>query len=219
MSRGPLPADRLAEDYRAAGFAGRLRPGSRPALIVVDPARAYTDTSSSLYAAAEEAVAAMVGLLASARGVAIPVFFTRVLYRADGRDGGLFFAKVPALKCFVAGSDLGDWIQGLEPGDDDVVVTKQYPSAFFGTSLASTLSALRVDTVLVAGFSTSGCVRATALDALQHGFVPLVVREAVGDRQRGQHEANLVDIQAKCGEVLSLDEVRTYLGSICSTRP
>ena len=87
------------------------------------------------------------------------------------------------------------------------MITKQYASAFFGTTLASTLTALGVDTLLIAGVSTSGCIRATALDACQHGFIPLVVRDAVGDRHPAPHEANLFDLQAKYAEVVSLDTV------------
>jgi nicotinamidase-related amidase len=94
------------------------------------------------------------------------------------------------------------------------VVTKQYASAFFGTTLASQLKALGVDTVLIAGVSTSGCVRATAVDACQHGFVPLVVRDAVGDRHPGPHEANLFDLQAKYAEVVDLEAAAAYLASL-----
>jgi nicotinamidase-related amidase len=102
---------------------------------------------------------------------------------------------------------------GLEPLPDETVITKQYASAFFGTSLSSTLVALRIDTLLICGVSTSGCVRATAVDACQAGFIPLVVRDAVGDRAAGPHEATLFDLQAKYAEVVSLDGALTYLGT------
>jgi maleamate amidohydrolase len=132
----------------------------------------------------------------------VPVVFTNVVYRAGGLDGGLFFRKVPALKAFLEGSPLGAFPPSLQPEPGELVVSKQYPSAFFGTSLASTLRAQNVDTVVIGGFSTSGCVRASALDALQNGFAPFVVSDACGERERRPQEANLFDIQAKIGEVV-----------------
>lgn len=134
------------------------------------------------------------------------MLFTCVVYDESGRDGGRFFQKIPALRCFVKGSPLGAFASGVEPQSDETVIVKQYASAFFGTSLASTLTALCVDTVMVTGFSTSGCVRATTLDALQHGFSPLVIRGACGERDPRPHEANLFDLQAKYAEVI--DEKR-----------
>jgi nicotinamidase-related amidase len=139
-----------------------------------------------------------------------------VVYQPGGRDGGVFFRKVPALSCFEAGAhpDLAAFAEGLDPAPGETVISKQYASAFFGTSLSSTLTALGVDTVLIAGLSTSGCVRASAVDCCQHGFVPVVVREAVGDRAPGPHEANLFDLQAKYAEVANLATVRQYLKSL-----
>jgi nicotinamidase-related amidase len=139
-----------------------------------------------------------------------------VEYQAGGRDGGVFFRKVPALQCFEAGvhPELAAFAAGLEPLAGETVVTKQYASAFFGTSLASTLTALGVDTLLIAGVSTSGCVRASAVDACQHGFIPLVVRDAVGDRHPAPHEANLFDLQAKYAEVVGLELALQYLQRI-----
>ena len=141
------------------------------------------------------------------------MIFTNVEYQADGIDGGHFFRKDPALNAFVKGSPLGAFPATLQPGPRDVVVTKQYASAFFGTSLASTLHAQGVDTVLITGFSTSGCVRATALDALQHGFIPLVVRDACADRHAAPHEANLFDLQAKYAEVIGEQDAVALLGN------
>ena len=120
---------------------------------------------------------------------------------------------MPALKCFESGlhPELAAFAPGLEPRAGETLITKQYASAFFATSLASTLTASGIDTVLIAGVSTSGCIRASAVDACQYGFIPLVVREAVADRAPGPHEANLFDLQAKYAEVVSLEEVRGYL--------
>jgi len=128
-----------------------------------------------------------------------------------GVDGGLFFKKVPSLACFEEGSPLGALHHATQPEPGEVVVTKQYASAFFGTSLASMLRALDVDSVVVTGLSTSGCVRASATEAIALGFVPVVVREAVGDRDSAVHEANLYDLQLKYAEVRSEAEVHDWI--------
>ena len=206
----------LSADYAAAGFGGRLPFGTRPALLIVDVCNAYLDPASPLYAGVESALASNIRLVDAARAAGLPVVFTRVLYTADGADGGLFYRKVPALKAYLPGSPLSDFPAGFGPRDDEVVVTKQYASAFFGTSLAATLNAMRVDCVLITGFSTSGCVRASALDALQNGFAPFVIRDACGDRAEGPHESNLFDLQAKYAEVI--DE-RAALDFMASPRP
>jgi maleamate amidohydrolase len=187
----------------AGAFDGHLPFGNRPALLIVDFVMAYLDPTSSLYANVEDALASNERLLAAARAAGIPVIFTKVEYSPGGADGGLFYRKVPALKHFVKGSPLGAFPPSLQPQQTELVVTKQYASAFFGTPLASTLTALGIDTLLITGLSTSGCVRASALDALQHGFAPFVVREACGDRHPAPHEANLFDLQAKYAEVIS----------------
>jgi len=193
----------LDGDYERAGFRGTLRWGERPAVIVVDVCRAYLDPSSVLYAGVEDAVESAARLVDAARDSGAPVIFTRVEFAPGGTDGGLFFQKVPALASFVRGNPLADFVERPRPTPDEVVVTKQYASAFFGTSLASTLRTLGVDTAVICGLSTSGCVRATALDALQHGFVPVVVADACGDRHPDPHHANLFDLQSKYAEVVS----------------
>ena len=187
----------------SGAFDGRLTPGERPALLIVDVVTAYLDPASPLYAGVEDALAVNERLLAAARTAEIPVVFTNVIYQPGGADGGLFYRKVPALRVFDRGSPLGAFPPSLQPRDDETIVTKQYASAFFGTSLASTLRARGVDTVLITGFSTSGCVRATALDALQNAFVPLVIADACGDRHAAPHGANLYDLGAKYAEIVS----------------
>jgi len=194
--------DDLDADYAKAGFGGHLRFGQRPALLVVDVVAAYLDPASPLYLGGAEAVACVARLIAACRAKSIPVVYTQVVYSSGGRDGGLFYQKVPALKAFDAGSPLGVIPAEIAAQPEDVIVTKQYASAFFGTSLASTLAAMKVDTVMIGGFSTSGCVRATTLDALQHGFAPFVVRQACADRDPRPHESNLFDLQAKYAEVI-----------------
>ena len=203
--------DGLVEDYRQAGFSNRLGFGQHPALVVVDFCQAYLDPDSPLYAGVEDARESCKRLLAAARTAQVPVLHTRVEFQPGGADGGIFFRKVGALECFVRGNPLGNYGEGLEPADDEVVVVKQYASGFFGTSLASTLTSLGTDTLIITGVSTSGCVRATALDACQHGFIPIVVRDACGDRDQRVHEANLFDLDAKYADVVSEQEVLDYL--------
>ena len=206
----------LADNYARGGFGKSLQFGRRPALLVIDFVRAYLVKTSPLYAGVEQARADCEILLRAARAAGIPVLHTNVVYQPGGRDGGVFFRKVPALKCFEQGAhpELAAFAEGLEPVAGETVISKQYASAFFGTSLAATLTSMQIDTVLIAGLSTSGCIRASAVDCVQHGFVPVVVREAVGDRAPGPHEANLFDLQAKYAEVVDLATVQRYLKSL-----
>lgn len=208
----------LAADYRGAGFNQRLGFGERPALAVIDFVAAYFVESSPLYAGCEAALDAGIRVLEAARAAAIPVIHTRVEYSKGGANGGVFYRKVGALENLQQGSPLGAFAGGIVPREDEVVVTKQYASAFFGTSLSSTLAAMGIDTLIMVGVSTSGCIRASALDACQHGFIPIVVREAVGDRDPRPHEANLFDIDAKYGDVVSEAEVMDYLHRIGNRR-
>ena len=214
-------SESLQDNYARGGFGQSMPWGRRPALLVIDFVRAYLVPGSPLYAGVEQARADCETLLRAARKAGIPVLHTRVEFQPGGRDGGVFFRKLPALACFEAGRhpELAAFAEGLEPVAGETVITKQYASAFFGTSLASTLTALGVDTLLIAGLSTSGCVRASAVDACQHGFVPVVVREAVGDRAPGPHEANLFDINQKYGDVLANDEVVAYLEGLPAQAP
>lgn len=192
----------LAENY-AGTYSGRLEPGRKPALLLVDMVTAYLEPSSPFYCAtATDAAGTAARLLRAARRAGRLVVFTRVEYVPGGDNGGLFYRKVPALAAFDRGSPLGRFPQALTPLVREPVMTKQYPSAFFGTGLADLLRAQGVDTLLIAGYSTSGCVRASALDALQHGFAPFVVRDACADRHAQPHEQNLFDLQAKYAEVI-----------------
>ncbi len=200
----------ITANYTGA-FDGSLPFGKRPALIVIDMVEAYLQPGSPLYAGIEDAVASAARLAAVARQCGAPVIFTNVEYQPGGADGGVFFRKVPALKVFEKGSPLGAFPQQLSPEDGDFVITKRYASAFFATHLAATLTSLGVDTLLITGVSTSGCVRATALDTCQSGFLPFVVRDACGDRHPGPHEANLFDLQAKYAEVISEETATAHL--------
>lgn len=205
-------ADDLAGNY-AGAFDGSLPFGKSPALVIVDMVRAYFDPQSPLYLGGEDVLASNQRLLAAARAAGVPVVFTNVEYAPGGVDGGVFYRKVPALSVFQQGSPLGEFLPDLAPQAGEVVITKRYASAFFATHLASTLTALGVDTVLITGVSTSGCVRATALDACQSGFLPFVVRQACGDRHPAPHEANLFDLQAKYAEVIDEDAAIAHLSA------
>src|SRR5919107_4828558 len=167
--------------------------------------RAYFTPGSPFDLGSAAAVEGCAALLGSARSAGIPVLHTRVRYNADLSDGGLFVRKVPALALLA--SDLGEFVPELTPAPGEVVVVKQYASAFFGTSLAATLTAKGIDTTVIAGVSTSGCVRASATDALQHGFRPVVAADACGDRTAAVHDANLFDLQAKYADVTTVAEV------------
>jgi maleamate amidohydrolase len=209
------PADTadLAANY-APAFAGHLPFGKRPAVLIIDVVMAYLDPASPLYAGVEAALASCERLVGAARAAGVPVIFTNVSYAPGGADGGVFYRKVPALRLFEQGSPHGAFPPSLQPAAGELVVTKHYASAFFATALAPTLVALGIDTLLIGGFSTSGCVRASALDACQHGFLPFVVREACGDRHAAPHEANLFDLQAKYAEVIGEAEAVSRLASL-----
>ncbi|MQA81710.1 MAG: isochorismatase family protein [Streptosporangiales bacterium] len=196
----------LLGDYAASGFRGRLGCGRSPAVLVVDVVQAYLVDGSPLRAPVEDAVAAAARLVEAGRDAGVPVLFTRVSYRPGGVDGGLFWRKIPALRVFEEGKPLGAPAAGLQPRADELVVTKQYASAFFGTSLTASLTAAGIDTLLVCGLTTSGCIRATATDAIQCGFRPLVVADACGDRDPRLHEANLLDLDAKYADVIPSTE-------------
>ncbi len=206
-------AETLQQNYEKGGFGHHLIPGAKPVLLIVDFVQAYLAVDSPLYAGVEDAHVAAIRLLQAARAASMTIVHTNVEYQPGGRDGGVFFRKVPALVCFERGanSKWAAFARGLEPVAGETVITKQYASAFFATPLASMLAALGVDTVIIAGVSTSGCVRATAVDCCQHGFIPLVVREAVGDRAPGPHESNLFDLQAKYAEVISQAAAENYI--------
>ena len=202
------------ENYKGV-FDTKVGFGKRPALLVIDFMRAYTDETSPFFAAGVvDAVAETVVLLDLARTQGIPVVHTRVEFHASGVDGGLFVQKVPALRKLVAGEPMGEPDPLTAPLEHELVIVKNYASSFFGTSLAATLTSLGVDTILLTGCSTSGCIRATAIDGIQNGFRVIVPRECVGDRHQAPHESNLFDINAKYGDVVSSAEVIDYLNNL-----
>lgn len=197
----------LDQDYAAAGFGKKLGWGNSPVLLVIDFLEAYLRPDSPMYAGVEDELEVTERILKAAREAGLPIIYTRIEYAPDGRDGGHFFRKIEGLKHLVKGNPLAEISGRIRPEKGDLIVTKQYASSFFGTSLASTLASSRIDTVVMVGLTTSGCVRATALDALQHGFIPIVVADACGDRDQRIQEANLLDLRAKYADVLDSAEV------------
>jgi maleamate amidohydrolase len=202
-----------------AGFHGRIGLGPRPALIVVDVNVGFTDPASPLVCDLDDCVAAIAILLDAFRRAELPVVYTTVAYDAAGKErAAVFLEKVPALLTLEAGSRWTEIDPRIAPEAGEPVLTKLFASAFFGTALAAILEESRRDTVVVTGASTSGCVRATAVDALQHGYRVVVPRKAVGDRNPGAHEANLYDIDAKYGDVVTLDEVLEHVAQLEGAR-
>lgn len=211
---GQRHAEDLSADYAGAGFGGALGWGEKAAVVVVDVCTAYLDPESPLYAGVEAARDAVASLVAGARAAGVPVVWTRVTYRPDGSDGGVFYRKVASLSVFAEGaSRFGEFPAEVGPEPGEAVYSKQYPSAFFGTTLAEDLHAAGVDTVVLCGFSTSGCVRASCVDAMSYGFVPVVVPEACGDRDDRPHDQAIFDMGAKYGEVLPLTATLTHFTS------
>jgi nicotinamidase-related amidase len=197
---------------RHEGFHGRAGFGRRPALLVIDVNVGFTDPASPLVCDLDGVVAAIGRLLDEARRAQLPVVYTTVSYtEGDKIAAAAFIEKVPALLTLEAGSRWVDIDPRLAPLPHEPVLNKLFASAFFGTPLSSLLAAAGCDSVIVTGASTSGCVRATAVDALQHGYRPIVPRDAVGDRNPAAHEANLYDIDAKYGDVVSLDDALGHL--------
>lgn len=198
--------------YAAGGFAHRAEPGTRPALVVVDLVLAFTDPASPLACAADGAVTATAELLARFRAAGWPVVFTTVVYDEAGATAAAqFLDKVPALSIMTADAP---WVRvdpRLAPREGEPVVSKLFASSFFGTNLATMLTSAGADTVVVTGASTSGCVRATVVDAMQYGYRVVVVEEGVADRARGAHDASIADMQAKYAEVLPLTATMQWL--------
>ena len=207
----------MAQATAATNYAGvwdnRLGFGRKTALLVIDLPQGYTLKGAPLFApGVVKAVAEMPTLLKLARAKKMPIIHTRVLYNpSDFADGGVWIKKAPVLKSLVPGNKYAQFCKDVEPKKGELVIVKNYASCFFGTSLAATLTAMGVDTVLITGCTTSGCIRASAVDAVQNGFRPIVIRECVGDRHDGPHEANLFDINAKYGDVVSKTDAMQYI--------
>jgi maleamate amidohydrolase len=203
-----------AADNYANVYDTRIGFGHKPALILVDFVEAYFDKSCDLYAGVDDTLASAIRVRDAARKARILIIYTNVVYHKSGINGGRFYQKAAPLRYFLEGSPMGAWPKGLVPSDNELVISKQYPSAFFATSLASTLHAAGIDTAIITGLTTSGCVRATCVDACSNGFIPIVVEQACGDRHDDPHNANLFDMNAKYGDVISEQEIIKFLGEL-----
>jgi maleamate amidohydrolase len=198
--------------YRQQGFATPLGLGQAPAVLVIDFVLGFTDPAHFGGGNIGEAITRTKELLAIARAQGWPVAHTRVVYADDGSDCGSFTLKVPALRKLTETNPLSQIVEEVAPLPGEVVIRKRHASAFFGTDLASWLAFRRIDTVLVAGCTTSGCVRASVIDASAHNLRPIVVTDCVGDRAIGPHEANLFDMGQKYADLMSVEELRATLG-------
>lgn len=200
--------------HERSGWGRRLTWGCRPAIVVVDLMVAFTDDTYALGSDLTPQVEATGHLVTNARRArpSVPVIWTTIGYHANLSDAGVWADKCSGLGDLVRGSPAVELDARLPVHRDDTVIEKQGASAFFGTNLASVLVHRGVDTVIVCGASTSGCIRATAVDAMQYGFVCVVPEECVGDRSRVQHDSNLFEIDAKYGDVCSLGAVVDFLG-------
>jgi len=202
------------QKYQVAGIGATAGAGTRPALLIVDFCLGMTSPASPLGLDADAAIEATGQLLEVFRQKDLPIAFTTVRYTKGCKDGGAFVRKIPTLRVFEEGGKWSDLDPRLPNLPHEPVINKRFASAFFGTNLASLFTVEKVDTVIVTGCSTSGCVRASALDALQSGFMVIVPRECVADRAPDVHNANLFDLNAKYADVVSVTEVLDYLRHI-----
>ena len=205
------------DSYVKKGFAARVGFGEKPALLVIDMIRAFTDTRSPLGAKLEPQIEAIGRLLAVAREKDIPIIFSTVAYDPDLQEAGLWLRKIPSVKILVEGSEWVEVDERLGRRPREMLLVKKYASCFFGTDLATRLVSRKVDTLLVTGCTTSGCVRASAVDACSLGLHTIVVEEAVGDRAELPHIANLFDIDAKYGDVVGIGSAVDYLEALPSS--
>jgi nicotinamidase-related amidase len=180
--------------------------GNSPALVVVDMCRGFIDPSSPLGFECDELIEANIRLVSKFREKNLPVIFTTTLYR-DEFEASVFRSRLPDLNILKPGSEEISFLETLSPNKDEKLIEKKFASAFFETSLANHLNQIQVDSVIVSGVTTSGCVRATALDSLQNNFLTIVAEDCVGDRDLNAHQANLFDLQAKYADVLHSDTI------------
>ncbi|UGS39153.1 isochorismatase family protein [Capillimicrobium parvum] len=198
--------------YSERGFGGRQGAGERPCLVVIDMNYGFTDPESPLHCDTDDAVASIARLLDAAREAGAPVAFTTLEYDEGAKQvAKAFIAKSPGLLVLAPGTRWPQIDERIAPREGEPLLYKLFASAFHGTPLAAMLTSHGCDTVIVTGASTSGCVRATAVDALQHGYRVIVPREAVADRAPGAHDASLTDIDAKYGDVVGTDEAVAIL--------
>jgi maleamate amidohydrolase len=201
-----------AEFFAERGFGQRIGFGDRPALIIIDILKAFTDPNAPLGADLEPQVAAITPLLAAAHARGAPVIFSSVRYDdSDVRDAGIWARKMKGVTSLQADGKGWELDPRLDFRKGDIMLYKKYASCFFGTDLVPKLLTASVDTLIITGCTTSGCVRATAVDACQNGFRPMVVREGVGDRSAAAHAQSLFDLDAKYADVVGIEDTLNYL--------
>lgn len=201
--------------FRERGFGQKLGFGANPVLLVVDFANAFTDPASPLGGNLDAPLAQANRLVDAAHAASVPVIFTLVWYEEENqRDGGIFAKKQTGARHLKAGTRAVQLDERLHRAPGDAILVKKYASCFFGTDLVPRLLSHGADTLIITGCSTSGCVRATAIDACQNGFRPMVVREAVGDRSKAAHEQSLFDLQTRYADVVGMDETLAYLQAL-----
>ena len=208
------------EFFRRRGFGIKIGFGERPALMIIDMLKGFTDPKMPLGASLDKEIEAQKPLLDVAHARDIPVIFSTVVYdEPDIKDAGIWALKQKGARTLTAGSEAVKIDARLDMAPKDILLVKKYASCFFGTDLVARLNSRRIDTLVITGCTTSGCVRATAVDAVQNGFRPMVVREAVGDRSQAAHDQSLFDLNAKYADVVSLDETLQYLSTVGHNRP
>jgi nicotinamidase-related amidase len=207
--------DRDEKLFQERGFHRRVGLGGSPALIIIDMQKGFTNPNATLGSNLDAQVEAITPLLEVAHERKIPVFFTACVYDdPDLKDAGIWINKIGGLQTLRAGTENVEIDQRLDVRSGDAMLRKKYASSFFGTDLNSQLTAQRIDTLIITGCTTSGCVRATAVDSCQSGFRPIVVQEAVGDRSAAAHEQSLFDLDAKYADVMSLQDVLSYMRTV-----
>ncbi len=204
---------RTFDDYRRKGLAARCGFGARPVLLIVDFINGFTDPSTPLGGLLGHEIQETAKVLDAFRRADLPVIYTTIAYRSDLRDAGMWIKKVPSLEILKQGTTMVEIDDRIRPRPGETVIEKKQASAFFGTDLDARLKARGIDTIVMTGCTTSGCIRASAIDSIQHGYHTAVVAGAVGDRAHGPHEANLLDIDAKYGDVITTAEALGYVAS------
>ena len=199
--------------YEKQNFGNLSGIGESPALLIVDFVNGFTDPEQFGGGNIQDAIYKTVDLLAFARAHNMPVAMTRVVYSDDGSDNGIFCVKAPGLKGLTEDAHISQIVDELAPAKGEYVIRKTQPSGFFGTNLAGWYNSKGVDTVLVTGCTTSGCVRASVIDAMSYNFRTVIVTDGVGDRAIGPHEANLFDMGQKYGDLMSVSEIISVISN------
>jgi len=193
------------------GFAQTIGFGNKPALIVIDMMNAFTEEKLPLGTNQALEIKQINSLLLSARNKNIPIFFTKTFYeKADFSDAGLWFRKMKGLSTLKVNTFEVEIDKRLIIKGNEQIIVKKFASSFFETDLYNRLKLLSIDTIVIVGCTTSGCVRATAVDAIQLGFIPVIVEDAVSDRSAKAHDQSIFDIRAKYGDIVQSKEVLLY---------